>query len=200
MALQTRVQDTDPAVLDALYAEPAELLPILSSDSDAYVSTLATILHPELPAASPSRAVVRSHLDFLAYHFLPSATSPSTLSRVAFEKVFFPLLLISKPRHKTARAAWTVLSADAAALWTGALELVAGCLDTWNWETGKKPVSKRRVKAEAHAESELDARTMSKVNIAIAARMSGSSFSLDARVDDCTYLMTEPHRDHHDFE
>jgi U3 small nucleolar RNA-associated protein 10 len=173
-ALLMRVQDTSLVVLNALYTESVQLLPIISGDPEAYIRTLATLLHSASSTSSPPRPVIRAHLEFLSFHFLPSlASSPSlqTLQQLAFETVFFPFLLPTKSRLKTAIAAWTVLGEHKAEAGLGRYEVVQGCLDTWNWELGKSGTAGKRKKGEG----ELSVAEMARVGIALAARMAGAS-------------------------
>lgn len=180
-ALWTRLHDSSQTVIDALYAEPSKLIALFSTNVTGYIVALADIIHPQPPISTPARSIIRAHLDFLVSHLLltPTLKSPD-LDRLAFEKVIFPLLLLSKPRLKTARAAWATLELDAASGGLAALPLVAAALESYSWEGSRSEAAGtlvgKRKRPEAGSEPEISIETMARTNIAVAARMSGTSF------------------------
>lgn len=170
-ALVARVEDTHAIVVEALYAIPTELLPILLAEPEAYVSKVARVLHSQ----SPSKALIKAHVSFVANHFYPAVASTekaTELKSAIFSEIFFPLLLFSKPRQKTAALVWDVLKAtdDNSSLEAGTnlanYELLVGSVDAVRWEEGKvpqAPVDGSRQSIEF----------MINVNMALSARISG---------------------------
>ncbi|KAH9837712.1 armadillo-type protein [Rhodofomes roseus] len=132
-ALRTRILDTTPSVIEALYSRHTELLPVLLEDPSTYISSLAFSLHA--PKASPSRALMRLHLSFLATHFYPAlrAQDPALAERVVFD-LFFPCLVTSKPRQKTANMAWEILEGSEGENGIARYELLGGCVDAVRWQ------------------------------------------------------------------
>jgi U3 small nucleolar RNA-associated protein 10 len=179
-ALRARVADTDPAVLGALYTETKQLLPVLQEDAEAYVLVVAGAVHPAGTSAAAPRALVRAHVDFLSFHFLPSLpeddVATTKLVRAVFETIYFPFLLLSNPRHKTARAVWESMADERSSRGIGSLELVLGCVDTYNWgmkdaEAAAARASSKKGAKENEDEKDPQARAMAKVNLAVASRM-----------------------------
>ncbi|TCD67119.1 snoRNA-binding rRNA-processing protein utp10 [Steccherinum ochraceum] len=120
-ALLTRVQDSNAAVLEALYADPSALLPVLLDSLDEYVSTLARALE------SVSRSILKHHMGFVATHlYLALSSRPEWQDRIVHELIF-TFLLFSKPRQKAAAAVWEILSTEKAGL--ASHPLLAGCVD-----------------------------------------------------------------------
>jgi U3 small nucleolar RNA-associated protein 10 len=178
-ALKARIEDPAPAVLVALYAEPRILLSVLQEDPVAYITAVAAAIYPESGSSSASRAIVRSHVDFLSFTFLPAFTGddPAAVGvvRLAFEKIYFPSLLLSNPRHKTARTVWSAITDVRAEQGTNAMELVQGCVETYLWgmqEAGvdTNPTKKGQSEGKVNQKDPQE-RAMAKVNIAISARM-----------------------------
>ncbi|KAH8112066.1 hypothetical protein DFH11DRAFT_1788270 [Phellopilus nigrolimitatus] len=102
-ALRARVYDANPAVLDALYASPAAVIPLLASANA--ISALAT----SLTAQTAPRAVLRAHLAFFCGAVY--ARHPDLGTQVLLELVL-PHALFSKPRGKTAASVWEVVAAS----------------------------------------------------------------------------------------
>ncbi|KAF8154101.1 hypothetical protein B0H34DRAFT_800000 [Crassisporium funariophilum] len=105
-ALIARLQDTNVQVLEALYENPVDITPALSSDPAAYLSSLSLAVASS--TAKPKRSVLRLHLAYLASHFWITA-APSTREDI-FHQIIFPFLLFSKPRQKTAELVWEIIS------------------------------------------------------------------------------------------
>ncbi|KAG6868786.1 hypothetical protein C0993_010713 [Termitomyces sp. T159_Od127] len=118
-ALLARVQDTNQNVIDALYSQPSAILPILCGDAETYINYLSLIL--TAPGSKPKRSFLRTHLTFLATHFVPADTS-----RIGdvFHRVVFPFLLFSKPRQHSAEVVWDILAAQST---LGDHDWLAGC-------------------------------------------------------------------------
>ncbi|OCH90866.1 hypothetical protein OBBRIDRAFT_729952 [Obba rivulosa] len=182
-ALRARVQDSNPAVLAAVYGEPEQLLPVLLEDPGTYISSVITALHKSQPA--PPRSVIRAHLSFLAEHFLCaiSTSSPSVVDH-AVDEAFFPYLLFSKPKQKTAAFVWEILEARSAdytdTKGIGRHELLAGCVDAVRWEQGRQ--SGGRPEEDDYRNTE----EMSRVNLALAAKIADnivSSNSYEGHMD-----------------
>lgn len=109
-ALLARVHDTHVTVLDALYSKPDTLLPLVSNDPLGYIQTLADVLHSS--TSSPSRNLIRSHLRFVAGHLYPRLATHDNakeLTPAVFQQIFFPYLLYSKSRQKTASMVWDLI-------------------------------------------------------------------------------------------
>ncbi|KAG5644278.1 hypothetical protein DXG03_008763 [Asterophora parasitica] len=120
-ALLVRVQDTNQAVVDALYSQPQVILPALSEDAETYVNYLSTALAS--PGSKPKRSLLRAHLTFLAAHFCPA--NAFHVDGI-FQRIIFPFLLFSKPRQHTADVVWDIISSQK----SGAVhEWLAGCAD-----------------------------------------------------------------------
>lgn len=159
-ALLARAQDSSAKVLDALYAQPAALLPILTSSvsvAEAYIAAVSTAL-----ADSPSRTLVRAHLGFLAANFSHFE------GHGAFEKCIFPFLLFSKAKKETSRMVWELIE-GLVAEGDGTVaeyDVMRGCVDAWRWQLDKfKPI-------EGKGDVEGNpVEWMASANMAVAARM-----------------------------
>jgi hypothetical protein len=90
------------------------------------------------PASQPPRALVRTHLAFLASHLCP-VVDDNSLGDI-FHKIFFPFLLFSKPRKRTAETVWEIISEVDSGM--GKYELLAGCFDIWRAADSQDPVEK----------------------------------------------------------
>ncbi|EKM52689.1 uncharacterized protein PHACADRAFT_101069 [Phanerochaete carnosa HHB-10118-sp] len=141
-ALLARVQDTHVPVLEVLYSNSTGLLPLLLEDPSGYLQTVSQILHSP---ASLSRHVIKAHLSFIATHFYPSMVSQSNagpLATAIYEQVFFPFLLHSKPRQRTASLVWEIIeSTEKTAEGNAAFsrfELLGGVLEAVRWEAAQK--------------------------------------------------------------
>ena len=166
------MEDTDVSVVEALYSNSTQLLPVVRADAETYINTVARILNSS--SSSPSRAVVRLHLSFIATHFYPSTAEIPGYSEVktlAVERVLFPQLLFSKPRQKSAALVWEIIEntekEGVAGKSLSHHELLNGCLEAVRWEEGKA--------AEEHSSGSYEAtQTMANANIALAAKIAGT--------------------------
>ena len=155
-ALIARVQDSDPQVLESLYEHPSILNPILLSDPQAYIDSLANAI--AYPGAKPKRNILRLHLSYLTAHFLDKASSE--ILQMTFDRILFPFFLFSKARQHTAELFWDVISQNFGASDSAPIfELLAGCAD---------------VVKDAKAQ-EISVDSMSSINFAVAARIAGKS-------------------------
>ncbi|KDR78387.1 hypothetical protein GALMADRAFT_245550 [Galerina marginata CBS 339.88] len=102
--LIARLQDSSIAVLEALYDNPSAVTPIFSSDPQAYLSSLSSAIDSQ---TKPKRSILRLHLDYVASSLWANVDSP-TRDEI-FHRIFFPFLLFSKPRQKTAELIWEVV-------------------------------------------------------------------------------------------
>ena len=140
------------------------------------------------PSAKPSRDAVRAHLIFLLSHFLPAASGTSASdeqeeedseedrerSRHVCVDILLPFLLYSKPRMKTAQAVWEILeAAEGEATGRVAFELLGGCVEAVRWEQARPGASKDRDKEGA------DPELLTKINLAVAAKMAGQCVWID---------------------
>lgn len=163
-----RIQDTSAPVLEALYANPAELLPIIFNDASAYIDTISHVLHS---SPAPGRSIIKAHVTFVARHLYPALVERSDGTKLTgrlFYDVALPFLLYSKPRQKTASAIWEILEAtekvDDATFGLARYELLAGCVDAARWETSDDREGGNR-----------SASSFIKVNLAVAGRIAGKS-------------------------
>ncbi|KAJ3784963.1 armadillo-type protein [Lentinula aff. detonsa] len=124
-ALLARVIDSDVRVLEALYdhvnGEKSLSDVVLSTKDHAsrYVELVGGVLFPAAVSPGinaseavkpPKRAILRAHLAFII-HKLASATPhwDTNWANDIFHRLIFPYILYSKPRGKTADAAWDIL-------------------------------------------------------------------------------------------
>ncbi len=187
------MHDGSASVLQALYATSPEAAAnaLLSVSAGAtYLDALKQVLHN--PSAKPSRDVIRAHLTFLLWHFLPAASGISTddeqeqedseedreRSRLVFMDILLPFLLYSKPRMKTAQAIWEILEA-AEGETTGrvAFELLGGCVEAVRWEQARPGANKGGDKEGA------DPELLTKINLAVAAKIAGQHTSNDVSMN-----------------
>jgi U3 small nucleolar RNA-associated protein 10 len=98
------VQDTHIGVLEGLYENPAVLTPVLASNPKEYLASLSATLASQ---TKPKRNILRLHLTYLASSFW-SVVDPVTQEEI-FHQVFFPFLLFSRPRQKTADLVWDIV-------------------------------------------------------------------------------------------
>ncbi|KAK7688534.1 hypothetical protein QCA50_008072 [Cerrena zonata] len=161
-ALLTRVQDTSASVLEALYSDPVQLLPIILEDPSAYLDNLRRALHT---STSPGRNVIKAHITFLSQHLFTALIEQDdgskSISRLIFD-IILPFALFSKPRQKTASAVWEIIEGSEISKY----ELLLGCSDVLKWET-------QATSGDA----------LAKVNLAIAARIAESVFSSNQFAD-----------------
>lgn len=172
-ALLARVHDTHVPVLEALYSNSEALLPLVLNDPSGYIQTVSDVLHSQ--TSPPSRHVIKAHLSFIASHLYPRVAglpNGAALAKAVFETVFFPFLLFSKPRHRTAALVWEIIeAAEKSAQGAPSLsryELLGGCLDAVRWEEAQHQP------AEAEGENAYHAtEALAKVDVIIAAKIAG---------------------------
>jgi len=152
-ALLTRVQDTSTQVLDALYTNPVLVIPIFSRNSETFIAHLVSSLCSA--GSKPARALLRTHFTFLASHFCPTV-EPSVVGEL-FHKIFFPFMLFSKPRQRTAETVWETISDSEAAGGLGKYELLGGCACLWKETNNTNLVEK-----------------MGALNLALASKIAGN--------------------------
>jgi len=153
-ALLARVQDIHQGVIDALYSQPAVILPVLNENSEAYIEDLSAIL--SAPGTKPKRTLVCSHLTFLMSHFTPA--NPAR-SGYVFQHIVFPFLLYSKPRQHTADVVWDIISSSP--------HSPGNNLDIHEWISGCASI----VKAEKEKASSDGTETMVRLNLALACQI-----------------------------
>lgn len=173
-ALRARIEDTEPAVLEALYAQPTLLLPLVLEDTSGYLSTLTQILHNQKDI--PSRTVVRLHLAFVATHLSsPLREADAALADRIVDELFFSYLLFTKPRQKTAAVVWEILEAcennREEHMGIVRYELLGGCVDAVRWEESHRAEGMKD--DGSHKNIEL----LTKINMAVAAKMAGKWMS-----------------------
>lgn len=183
-ALMIRIQDTSAPVLEALYANPAELLPIIFNDASAYIDTISHVLHS---SPAPGRSIIKAHVTFVARHLYPALVERSDGTKLAgrlFYDVALPFLLYSKPRQKTASAIWEILEAtekvDDATFGLARYELLAGCVDAARWETSDDREGGNR-----------SASSFIKVNLAVAGRIAENVVASDMFGDHITAFLSK---------
>lgn len=143
-------------MIDALYQNTQVALSILLKDPEAYIESLATSLCA--PESKPFRAILRSHLTFLANHFVPALQSKVG---DVMHKIFFPFLLFSKPRQKTADVAWEIIADSEENGGLSLYEPLAGCVEIW--KNGKASEQGNAVEK------------MAILNLAFASKIAGNS-------------------------
>jgi U3 small nucleolar RNA-associated protein 10 len=142
-ALLLRIYDADPAIPEEIYKQPALILPILQTEQD-FILKLAN----HLTSGTASRQLVRVHLSFVASHTRspPSPAAPFD-AREAVAHIFFPFLLFSKPRQKSAAAAWAIVGAHSTGDGIGGCSLLRGCADVCSAQGGGKDADMVRANA-----------------------------------------------------
>lgn len=127
------MQDTNQGVLEALYAEPTVLLPVLLARINDYVESLSRTLE------SAPRGLVKQHLSFVALYVYPALSDRREWRDRIFYDILFPFLLFSKPRQKVAVAVWEILETaetNEGESGIGRYELLGGCIETVRWQEG----------------------------------------------------------------
>lgn len=151
-----RIQDSSPEVLDALFAKPDVMVPLIISEQDAsaYITYLKQTLFSE--SAKPKRTFIRAHISFIVSHLTASSYLDAGVTNSVFHDVIFPLLLFSKSKQKTADTMWEIIAK--------------------NEKTGvaKHAWLKGCAKAVEAGEGEEDAMVkMTKANAAVSAKIAG---------------------------
>jgi U3 small nucleolar RNA-associated protein 10 len=109
--------------LEALYESPAAITPIMSSDPQAYISSLSLAIDA---TSKPKRNVLGSHFTYLVAHFW--TTAEVSTQELIFHQLIFPFLLFSKPRKKTVELVWEIIGKDLSQpLGTSVTDWLAGC-------------------------------------------------------------------------
>ena len=171
-AFLARVHDPSVAVLNALYSEPTALLPVLLSDTPAFIKAVSGAVTAK--PSHTSRAILRAHISFLALHFLPVVSQD--VVEDAFSQAIFPFLLFSKPKFRTAQAVWEIVEAaqkNAPESGLARCESLEGCVEIIREE-------ERRFRREAKARKDKSGQlafenvdVMRRINLAVASRMAG---------------------------
>ncbi|KAF8797612.1 hypothetical protein BYT27DRAFT_7204423 [Phlegmacium glaucopus] len=160
-ALLSRLQDSNILILEALYENPATITPIISSDPQAYISSLSLAIGA---TAKPKRNVLRLHLTYLASHFW--TTADVSIRELIFHQFIFPFLLFSRPRQKTAELVWEIIGKDLSQpLGTSVTDWLAGCAAL--------------VKAEETPEGDDSVEGMNRINLSISAKIAENILSSD---------------------
>jgi U3 small nucleolar RNA-associated protein 10 len=176
-ALLARLHDTDDQVVSAVYTQPHIILTIVETHQSEYLSVLENVFAKN--GATTSRHIIRFHLLFLAHHF-SKVVSPVVRDNI-FQKFFFPFLLFSRPRQKTAKAVWNILGSEEAQAegGIGRHELISGCVDIVNWEEiGAKRSKKSRPNSTSISSDFDGVEVMCKINMSIASKIAGAYTTL----------------------
>jgi U3 small nucleolar RNA-associated protein 10 len=185
-AFLARVHDSSVAVLKALYSEPSALLPVLLSDTPAFIEAVSGAVTAK--PSHTSRAILRAHISFLTLHFLPVVSQD--VVEDAFSRAIFPFLLFSKPKFRTAQAVWEIVEAaqkNAPESGLARCESLEGCVEIIREEERRflSEAKARKDKSVPSAFENVD--VMRRINLAVASRMAGEfSFVLRAKLStDC---------------
>ncbi|KAM6493306.1 hypothetical protein JOM56_011440 [Amanita muscaria] len=154
-ALIVRVQDTETEVLEALYEKPDVITPLLLKNANAYIDAL--VLSFRSFGSKPKRNILKLHLSFLAKHFNTKADNHVIAS--VFHSIFFPFLLFSKARQRTAEMVWDIIEEGMPDAESSTYELLHGCAAIVHGAKGK---------------SEDSIQTMSEINSNVASQMARS--------------------------
>ena len=176
------MHDSSISVLKALYSEPSVLLPVLQSDPAPFIKAVSEAVVAK--SSQVSRAILRTHLSFLALHLLPVV--PQDLVEYAFLHAFFPFLLFSKPKFRTAQTVWEIVEAAQKSTPEVALarcESFEGCVEVMKEEERQFLERTRTRKDKSVASAFENVEVMRRVNLAVASRMAGESwFDFKARL------------------
>ena len=180
-AFIARVHDSSIPVLNALYSDPSVLLPVLLSDTDAFIQAVSESVTAKL--SQTSRAILRVHISFLALHFLPAVSQD--VVEDAFSRAIFPFLLFSKPKFRTAQAIWEIIDAAQKSAPESGLarcESLEGCVEIVRDEERQFQKAKTRKDKSATSAFE-NADVMRRINLAVASRMAGEySFDVEDEI------------------
>jgi U3 small nucleolar RNA-associated protein 10 len=153
-ALVSRIQDNDISILEALY-ENAAITPIISSDPQAYISSLSLAIGT---TEKPKRNFLRCHLTYLTSHFW--TTADVSTQELIFHQLIFPFLLFSRPRRKTVELVWEIIGNDLSQpLGSSVGDWLAGCAAL--------------VKTEEAPEGSDSINNLNQMNLSISARIAG---------------------------
>ena len=176
------MHDSSISVLKALYSEPSVLLPVLQSDPAPFIKAVSEAVVAK--SSQVSRAILRTHLSFLALHLLPVV--PQDLVEYAFLHAFFPFLLFSKPKFRTAQTVWEIVEAaqkSTPEVGLARCESFEGCVEVMKEEERQFLERTRTRKDKSVASAFENVEVMRRVNLAVASRMAGESwFDFKARL------------------
>lgn len=155
-ALISRIVDTNPTVLEALYSNPRALLPHLKKE---YLEAVATVLSsPTTP-----RQIIRLHVAFLSHRFVK--VYPGTIDAVV-EQCLWPFLLFTKAKQKTTLAVWDILEAEDCSDKVTDSQLLRGCL------TIVRELEQNFIASNNEA-SDVGLQRLAAIDVALAGRMAG---------------------------
>ncbi|KAH8084910.1 armadillo-type protein [Cristinia sonorae] len=154
-ALLIRVQDTNVAVLEALYHEASTLLPVVLGNLEDYVHSLIQALN------AASKSIVKQHLSFVINHLYPSVSDRKTWQDRIFRDILFPSLLYSKSRQKVVSAVWEILEGADQPNGAGSYELLGGCFDAVRWHQSSL----------SQGDGSRNTEVFAKLNLAVAAKI-----------------------------
>ena len=121
--LIARLQDSEVAVIEALYEDPLVVTPIFCEDPTSFVASLCLAFASQ---AKSKRNITKLHLLYLATHFLPAVAEPSIQNEI-FHQILFPFLLFTKSRQKMAELVWDLVGRFPKATESSALNWLDGC-------------------------------------------------------------------------
>ncbi|KAF4568223.1 snoRNA-binding rRNA-processing protein utp10 [Pleurotus pulmonarius] len=160
-ALLRRIVDDETEVVEAVYAQPSVITPIILANLATYLSFLTSALcdDPTSTSSDPSkkskskskRSLIRLHLSFAAHHVCGAANNAGITEQI-FHVLFFPFVMYSKARQNTAEGVWEIIDADRK----------AGTGNTWGAE-------KEKESSEGHEEH---VSKMVAMNLALAGKIS----------------------------
>ncbi|KAG9310969.1 hypothetical protein JVU11DRAFT_8847 [Chiua virens] len=122
-ALLGRIYDTHAGVLQALYDSPDLFLSTIVPTTSP--QQLLDIVSSQLLPTPPARAVLLTHVGFLAGPFVKAYLN---LTSAIQHTVLFPFLLASKTKFRTTRGVWEAIK-ESGGFQTGWLR---GCVDIWD--------------------------------------------------------------------
>ncbi|KAI0670242.1 hypothetical protein C8Q78DRAFT_1138718 [Trametes maxima] len=200
--LLLRVYDTESAVLKALYTSSPEVAvqAFTASSPSIYLEAVTQALHGT--SAKPSRDAIRAHLTFFLTHFLPAQvvqeqdeeTKRAMFRRVASD-IILPLLLYTKPRAKAAQAVWEILeAAEDKGLDPTTFELLGGCTEAVRWEQQRPGAA---VKDKDSEKDSLDVGLLTKINLAVAARIADNILASNYFQQHLDSLLEKFHDENH---
>ncbi|KAL6308934.1 hypothetical protein BKA93DRAFT_724934 [Sparassis latifolia] len=165
--LLSRAGDTSAAVIEALYAQPSVLLPVLLGGAAGYISSLTQALHPK---RSPARNLIRLHVTFVTNYFFSVARAKDEgLATTLFYQVVFPFLLFSKPKQKTTSMVWNIIEEREKdrhdVMGIGRYSVLGGCVDAVRWEQAKQDQEGQYYDEDRHVE------LLTKLNLALTSKL-----------------------------
>lgn len=182
--------DDESEVVEAVYAEPGIMTPIILANLHTYLAYLSTALCADPSSPSPSskpvhkpksrRALIKMHLAFAAHHVCVAANDAGVTERV-FRGVVFPFVMYSKARQNTAEGVWEIIDADADAKAAAAAgskgskggrisecDWLGGCVDVWRAEKEKEKEKESTEGRDDHVSK------MAAMNLALAGKIAGT--------------------------